>query len=127
MDRLQMFIGEMGCWLVVLSFRMWNRHAKSRTRSISEASLLAGGYQPVNDVDDQVDPGNELNDESTLNEALLSQSEPDPSTKLVASDSSRIRLNGRKILLLAAPACCDITGTTLMNVGLLFVVASIYQ
>lgn len=29
--------------------------------------------------------------------------------------------------MLAAPACCDIAGTTLMNVGLLFVAASIYQ
>lgn len=32
-----------------------------------------------------------------------------------------------KVLLLALPACCDISGTTLMNVGLLYVAASIYQ
>ena len=31
------------------------------------------------------------------------------------------------MFLLAIPACCDIAGTTLMNVGLLFVAASIYQ
>lgn len=29
--------------------------------------------------------------------------------------------------MLAAPACCDILGTTMMNAGLLFVAASIYQ
>lgn len=39
----------------------------------------------------------------------------------------RIKLRGWRIFLLAAPACCDIAGTTLMNVGLLFVAASIYQ
>jgi len=31
------------------------------------------------------------------------------------------------VTFLALPACCDIAGTTLMNVGLLFVAASIYQ
>jgi drug/metabolite transporter (DMT)-like permease len=31
------------------------------------------------------------------------------------------------VLILALPACCDIAGTTLMNVGLFFVAASIYQ
>ena len=29
--------------------------------------------------------------------------------------------------MLALPACCDIAGTTLMNIGFLFVAASIYQ
>lgn len=128
MDRLQMFVGEMGCWLVVLGFHMWNRHIKSRTRSVSETSLLAGGYQPVNDdANDEAESDNGLNDESTVSEALLTHREPNPPAKLVASDGSRIILNGWKTLLLAAPACCDITGTTLMNVGLLLVAASIYQ
>jgi drug/metabolite transporter (DMT)-like permease len=36
-------------------------------------------------------------------------------------------LRGRKITMLALPAICDICGTTLMNVGLLLVAASIYQ
>lgn len=33
----------------------------------------------------------------------------------------------QKALLFWAPACCDIVGTTLMNVGLLFVPVSVYQ
>jgi len=44
-----------------------------------------------------------------------------------ADSEGRIPLTGGNILLLALPACCDIAGTTLMNVGLLFVAASIYQ
>jgi len=46
---------------------------------------------------------------------------------LVAKEVERIPMEGRKVLLLALPSICDIAGTTLMNVGLLFVAASIYQ
>ncbi|KAJ7470584.1 hypothetical protein FB451DRAFT_1352129 [Mycena latifolia] len=37
------------------------------------------------------------------------------------------QLTGWKILLLWIPAACDLTGTTLMNVGLLYTPVSIYQ
>lgn len=37
------------------------------------------------------------------------------------------KLTGKNVLLLAIPACCDICGTTLMNLGLLFVPVSIFQ
>lgn len=43
---------------------------------------------------------------------------------LVKSDDGRVPITGLKVLLLAIPACCDIAGTTLMNVGFLFVAAS---
>lgn len=110
----QMFVGEMGCWLVVLGSYLYNRYISSR----SSAPLLAGGYRPVRN--DDVD--NDEEEDRTLTEP------EDPAAKpLVATDEGRIKLQGWKILLLAAPACCDITGTTLMNVGLLFVAASIYQ
>ena len=46
---------------------------------------------------------------------------------LIANAEGRKELVGWRVILLALPACCDITGTTLMNVGLLFVAASIYQ
>ncbi|KAK1232991.1 hypothetical protein PQX77_003905 [Marasmius sp. AFHP31] len=42
-------------------------------------------------------------------------------------DSSSEPLSGWKILLLWIPAACDLTGTTLMNVGLLYTPVSIYQ
>lgn len=43
---------------------------------------------------------------------------------LVKNDDGRVPITGSKVLLLAIPACCDIAGTTLMNVGFLFVAAS---
>lgn len=41
--------------------------------------------------------------------------------------SSSENLTGWKVLLLWIPALCDLTGTTLMNVGLLYTPVSIYQ
>lgn len=109
-QTVQMFIGEMGCWLVVLGFYISNL---VRNRS-SEAPVL---YQPVQQDDD---------DETTIR--ATSQEAADPIVKpLIPNADDRLPLEGWKVTLLALPACCDITGTTLMNVGLLYVAASIYQ
>lgn len=55
-------------------------------------------------------------------------SDPDedesPSSKLDASSED---LTGWKVLLLWLPAACDLAGTTLMNVGLLYTPVSIFQ
>ncbi|PGH28992.1 hypothetical protein GX50_08258 [[Emmonsia] crescens] len=123
-QTLQMFIGEMGCWLVVLGCNLWNQHIGHRFGASSEASPLAGGYEPVDGADDDLaESDDELDSNSPLNGSPRAST-----TKLSPMDhDDRIKLEGWKVFLLAAPACCDITGTTLMNVGLLFVVASIYQ
>lgn len=113
-----MFIGEMGSWLVILFSFLYSRFVSRQ--SADTAPLLAGGYQPVSNTD--------VADEDDEDRILAGASGSDPATKpLVVDEDGRIRLQGWKTLLLAAPACCDIAGTTLMNVGLLFVVASIYQ
>lgn len=119
LQTFQMFIGEMGCWLVLLLINLWNRYVTAR----SAAPLLAGGYQPVNEDEDNPPP---YNDEETDEETRLRRGDGS-AVKVDGEDDERVKLRGFKILLLAAPACCDISGTTLMNVGLLFVVASIFQ
>jgi len=93
----QMFIGEMGCWLVVAGFSIVER-LTSRSRGYTPISTEGGPNE---------------------NNPILKP--------LIAKDEDRTPMTGSKVLLLALPACCDITGTTLMNVGLLFVAASIYQ
>ncbi|KAL2223023.1 hypothetical protein M432DRAFT_538467 [Thermoascus aurantiacus ATCC 26904] len=112
----QMFIGEIGCWIVVFGSYLYNRHVTSR--SSQSTPLLDGGYRRVRGVD----AGDSDEDEDGPH-----RSDPMAKPLLPNNDDTRIRLRGWKILLLALPACCDIAGTTLMNVGLLFVVASIYQ
>ncbi|EER26319.1 hypothetical protein CPC735_004910 [Coccidioides posadasii C735 delta SOWgp] len=118
LQTLQMFIGEMGCWLVLFGINMWNRHVRPRWGG-SSAPLIAGGYEPVGDGSGDLPPYDDDAEEDI--------SAHDDVAKSNDHDDSRTKLRGMKIFLLAAPACCDISGTTLMNVGLLFVVASIYQ
>ncbi|KAL3451241.1 hypothetical protein BJX65DRAFT_269277 [Aspergillus insuetus] len=116
-QTIQMFIGEMGCWLVVLLSHVYRRYLSPRI-SGNQSPLLAGGYRPVNTAD-----GDEDEEDQTIDGPNDAE---DPSKPLRLADG-RIPLRGARTFLLAAPACCDIAGTTLMNVGLLFVAASIYQ
>lgn len=109
-QTVQMFIGETGCWLVVLGF--WVRKTYMARK---DAPLLYSTIAQDEEEDD-------------LLEQTGSVEAAHPAAKaMVAKTEGRAELAGWRITLLALPACCDITGTTLMNVGLLFVAASIYQ
>ena len=106
-----MFIGEMGCWLVILA-----RHLYTRFLSPS-VPFLHGGYSHLNTHDSDAD--SDASDPEDTGRVAVS--------KILTDSEGRKSLVGWRVILLALPACCDITGTTLMNVGLLFVAASIYQ
>ena len=113
-----MFIGEMGCWLVVGGFALFSRYIGK------DAPLFQGGYQQVSEEDGMLsdDENHDLDGSFSAHETA------NPAVKaLVPSSIERRPLVGYKVFMLALPACCDIAGTTLMNVGLLFVAASIYQ
>ncbi|KAH7001802.1 hypothetical protein EDB80DRAFT_719167 [Ilyonectria destructans] len=103
LQTAQMFIGEMGCWLVVGLMALWRRVSSSGTPTEQ-------GYEAVN-TNETSDPTAE---------------EDNDRTKLLRSPKGSL-LKGYRVLLLALPAICDICGTTLMNAGLLMVAASIYQ
>jgi drug/metabolite transporter (DMT)-like permease len=105
-----MFIGESAAWLFVGSFALYKKYF------LSSASAEENGYAAVNTNDDG--DADSIRSHTALNPAVK---------VLVKNDESRLPLKGWKVLLLSLPAICDICGTTLMNVGLLFVVPSIYQ
>ncbi|KAL4811484.1 hypothetical protein BDV18DRAFT_165518 [Aspergillus unguis] len=115
-QTIQMFVGEMGCWLVVFLSYVHKTYIAPRLHQ-NQSPLFAGGYRPVGDND------GEEEEDQTIDGP---HDDDDPSKPLRLPDG-RIKLRGLRTFLLAAPACCDIAGTTLMNVGLLFVAASIYQ
>lgn len=98
-----MFVGEMGCWLVVGLMALYRRFSGSTPPA-------ERGYEAVNTDDNEDAPEERHNDR----------------TKLLRPGQQSI-LRGYRVLLLALPAICDICGTTLMNAGLLMVAASIYQ
>lgn len=94
-----MFVGEMGCWLVVGLMALHKRY-------VTRLSPRQRGYEAVNTI--------ETNEEEAQR-------------VLDAEASKTSVLRGYRVCLLALPAICDICGTTLMNAGLLLVAASIYQ
>jgi drug/metabolite transporter (DMT)-like permease len=106
-----MFIGEMGCWIIVGMYTLIQRFKAHKSKA--NAPVL----------------------EPSEHDALLTHSDEetayedeDPlASSMVLPHDDREHMTGYKTLWLALPACCDIAGTTLMNVGLLFVAASIYQ
>lgn len=124
-QTLQMFVGEAGCWLVVFLGYLFRRlRTPGYTTPIDEIR-----YEPIHTQETEDDE-----DERAEGDLSTSQTLVDPTNIVVkpAVDGEldhheRAPLEGYKIFLLALPAICDICGTTLMNVGLLFVAASIYQ
>ena len=112
-----MYVGEMGCWLVVFGFYLYKRYVNK------DAPLLQSGYEPVDDHDSGID-----SEDEEMGRSFPALDVANPVAKaLVANNDGRRELVGWRVILLALPACCDMTGTTLMNAGLLFVAASIYQ
>ena len=122
----QMFVGEAACWLVVFGHYLYKRYT-----SPSSFPLFTGGYAAVNGQDHEHDSGIESDDDEDNEELRTSYSAleaANPVVKsLVPNADDRRELVGWRVVLLGLPACCDIAGTTLMNAGLLFVAASIYQ
>ena len=120
----QMFIGEMGCWIVVFAHYLYKRYYLSRN-----APLFQGGYTAVNGHETAADSDDEEENNEAMSRSITSLEAHTPVAKSLIPKpaENRRELVGWRVILLALPACCDITGTTLMNVGLLFVAASIYQ
>ncbi|KAF2400185.1 hypothetical protein EJ06DRAFT_493782, partial [Trichodelitschia bisporula] len=124
LQTAQMFIGEMGSWLVIGLVALWRRrHTLPFTKPTrGETSPLLAA--PASDSYD----GATLGDDADADAATLDDDEMDPlSASLISHGGDRKPMTGWRVGLLALPACADIAGTTLMNVGLLFVAASIYQ
>ncbi|KAK3494623.1 uncharacterized protein B0T23DRAFT_427610 [Neurospora hispaniola] len=109
-QTLQMFVGEMGCWLVVGIMSLWSRYVSKSTT-----------YERINnrtgeDEDTTVPDDASIRSHTPLTDSTASSKYDGPSI-----------LRGWRVVLLSLPAICDICGTTLMNAGLLLVAASIYQ
>ena len=129
-QTLNMFVGESGCWLVV--FAQWLRSYYSRRKTAE--------YTPVTteEADEAVPEHTRLREANGIHahgEAVFGSSvavageEQDDSSPLVKtlSEQTPMELRGKNLFLLALPSTCDIMGTTLVNVGLIMVPASIYQ
>jgi len=114
----QMFVGEMGSWLVIGGVALYSRLFSRKKRASSTNGHLGEPTAEDPLLHNPEDDDEDLDDEDG----------PDPlATSLTLNHPGGMEMKGWKVVYLALPACCDIAGTTLMNVGLLFVAASIYQ
>jgi drug/metabolite transporter (DMT)-like permease len=104
-----MFVGESGCWLVVGILALYRRYVEKQGR---------GNYEAVATHEDADEvPGGDAAPVDGNGAA------PEEAAKFKEAHV----LRGWRVVLLSLPAICDICGTTLMNLGLLLVAASIYQ
>ncbi|KAK4137810.1 hypothetical protein BT67DRAFT_122237 [Trichocladium antarcticum] len=141
-QTLQMFVGEMGCWLVVGLMSLYQRYTSSSSsiryqplRTSDNDNTNTGGEQQQQQQQDEED------DATSDNASIRSIRSTTPLTSSPATAACPHKshgggghghtcpsvLRGWRVALLALPAVCDILGTTLMNAGLLLVAASIYQ
>ncbi|KAJ3125017.1 hypothetical protein HK100_011027 [Physocladia obscura] len=94
---LTMFVGETGCLAVYLLFRHLAKDSEAEDPAFRVLSEEEAALIPEDDIEDAVE----------FDEA--------------------VELKGVALFLLWLPTICDLLATSLMNVGLLFVSASIYQ
>ncbi len=127
LQTAQMFVGEMGCWLVVAFQALYGRYTGGRRRSTVGYTAVGAGLaeRGAESSDDEVADDTDNNDNDAVG-PIAKRQRQQRQRRRQPSDARR-PLRGYRVLLLALPASCDIAGTTLMNVGLLFVAASIYQ
>jgi hypothetical protein len=127
-QTLQMFIGEMGCWLVVGVFELLAKYKRTSFATNRRSKAKGHAHNTLTTPAVETDPllvREEAEDEASDDE--LDEDEDPLAASMTLSMEGRRPLTGWKVTYLALPAICDIAGTTLMNVGLLFVAASIYQ
>ena len=126
-QTLQMFIGEMGCWLVIGVFSLIARYNRTSFAVNRRKAALSNGRSHLSTPAVETDPLLVQDEEDAASESSFDEHEDPLAASMTLSMEGRRPLKGWKVAYFALPACCDIAGTTLMNVGLLFVAASIYQ
>lgn len=113
-----MFVGEMGCWLVVGILAIWRRCGPASAD---------GGYQAVETTDNADGADGGVGDDASIRSNTVLNGSGRVADAYSDNKSGASILRGWRVLLLSLPAIFDILGTTLMNAGLLLVAASIYQ
>src|SRR5271170_2373021 len=129
-QTLNMFVGESGCWLVV--FASWLRVYLLKRKDLAYEPVITEDSEVHEVLESGVRVGNGLHSHGEAvfgsSVAVAGEEEEDTSPLVkTLSQQTPTELRGRSLFLLALPSSCDIMGTTLVNVGLIMVPASIYQ
>ncbi|OMJ17772.1 Solute carrier family 35 member F6 [Smittium culicis] len=121
-QTLNMFIGEVLCLVFFFVAKFFTRFTSKLNRD---------EYRKI------VDSTPNINNTETPNRNSLNSGNPNSQSAELTDDqieqqiqnlkAEKPELSGVNNLLLSIPAMCDVISTTLLNVGLLFTTASVYQ
>ncbi|GES89041.1 integral membrane protein [Rhizophagus clarus] len=101
-QTFNMFVGETLCYILVYAILIWEYHqARKYVPLTVDGTLTAADSEGITVV------------EESENNVLTTKVEEE--------------LTGQRVFLFWLPTLCDICGTTLMNVGLIYTTASVYQ
>nr|CAG8577379.1 2400_t:CDS:2 [Entrophospora candida] len=124
-QTLNMFIGETLCFLAGYVLLAWEYHNDddNKGKKNSKGNGVADNDNSNNDGYLPLPQGN--NQTSIDNTDITSNAD-----NIIVEEDINVptkELKGWKIFLFWFPTMCDICGTTLMNVGLIYTTASVYQ
>lgn len=122
LQTIQMFIGEMLCWLPLAFNFLWSDKNRKRILHAADREIRPTLHEHTHlldpealDLPDDVSAHSACSTDS-INAVLLPPTNPKHKVKTFADS-----------VVLMVPSTCDLIGTTLMNAGLLFTSVSIYQ
>jgi hypothetical protein len=123
-----MFIGEFMCWVVYAAVQSFIPQRRTSCDDEATQPLLhesAGQSASSSSYDSDADDASDVGSVTAIKEPVLAveDHELEPSRHA----TSKPVMSGWAMLWMWIPACCDITATTSMNVGLMVVAPSIYQ
>ncbi|KAJ1913018.1 hypothetical protein IWQ60_009397 [Tieghemiomyces parasiticus] len=121
-QTLNMFAGETMCLIVLYINILWTNYRLKRRgyRELMTASLGS------TDDDNVIEPA-ALDIPGAVAPTRSAESSLETDSLLPSTLDDTRPLVGRRKFLMWIPALCDICGTTLMNVGLFYISASVYQ
>ncbi|KAJ2659789.1 hypothetical protein IWW48_003304 [Coemansia sp. RSA 1200] len=121
-QTLNMFYGEMLCLACFYLVSLLRRHRDDGGRD---------GYMPIAEPSDENESSNaRIAEDVPTTDALpvtASVGAEEQPTDALAAEAQLKPISGWTTLWMWIPAVCDLMGTTLMNVGLFFTTASVYQ
>ncbi|OLY79314.1 Solute carrier family 35 member F6, partial [Smittium mucronatum] len=117
-QTLVMFLGELMCMVLFAAIGFYKYHFTDSENT---------KYQQIVDQTPNEETADYHIVESVNDVSYSSISDDDLDQQIQNMKADKPELSGAKNLLLWIPTACDIIGTTLMNVGLLFTTASVYQ
>ncbi|UZJ55033.1 hypothetical protein CBS101457_004353 [Exobasidium rhododendri] len=127
----QMFLGECVCLVPVFLNYAYNRLVR-RAREMKLRKSGVGLYAPIGtdsprNSTDTARPGRASSEQQALLPTLRRSMSESRGRMDAAVEEEGEEMTTATAVVFFAPALCDICGTTLMNVGLLFTPVSIYQ